>query len=270
MAVDIKKAQEQLNALYKNYDYMNDSNNDKKLLMNEAKSYINRDLSLSFKSKEQAHEIFWRCWDKDRGEQLYTDLANEYKVSREGIVNLVRGHVNKAHALCPVDYKTLKKMKKEWKEKYQSYQIIVETPGCDLLERYDQLYKNTQHYQKVNEAWKLTLPSVVYHCRFNLENPTPQSVRDYCDRIGIPRLKNDLGQYKKILDDTFMFLTTETSKTYHFNSYKSLANFFNSHDTNVGWNEHNSSEKVLKGWVPRKTTFSGWIFTIIKGEEIEP
>jgi hypothetical protein len=73
------------------------------------------DNQISFDSKEQAEEIFWKCWGEDRGEKLYKKLAKEYNVGFDGIVNLVRGaQGNGLHAWCPVDKETLKRNNKKF------------------------------------------------------------------------------------------------------------------------------------------------------------
>jgi len=220
------------------------------------------DANLTFESKEQAEEIFWKCWGSDRGEKLYKKLSKEYNVSFHGIISLVRGNFDKTtHIYCPVSYEKLEEMKEEWDQKYKSYTVVVQTPGCDLLEEYDRLYQESEQYRKVAEAWKLTTPSVVFHCRFKLKNPTPQSVREYCDSIGIPRIKNDLGQYKQILNDKWKWLTTKKSSKKVFNSYQEAANFLTSHPENVDGKKFTTQslyDKIPITWRDGYT-FSGWM-----------
>jgi hypothetical protein len=224
--------------------------------------------SLVFESKEQAEEIFWKCWGEDRGEKLYKKLAKEYGVTEGGIINLVRGNNDKtAHLYCPVSYEKLQEMKEEWEQKYKSYTVVVQTPGSDLLEEYDRLYRESEQYRKVAEAWKLTTPSVVFHCRFKLKNPTPQSVRDYCDSIGIPRIKNDLGQYKQILNDKWKWLTTKKSKKNVFNSYQEAADFLTGHPENVDSKKFNTQSLYDKMPITWRDgySFAGWM---IKKDDI--
>jgi hypothetical protein len=227
----------------------------------EHQSIKNAEHSLSFESKNQAHEIFWKCWGEDRGEKLYKKLAEEYNVGTEGIINLVRGSRKKeVHIYCPVSYSELTKMKTEWEEKYNSYKIIIKSPGYVHLNDYDNLYTKTEQYNKVAEAWKLTLPSVVYYCRYNLENPTPQNVREYCDSIGIPRIKNDLGQYKQLLN-RFKWLNNTSGDTYEFSSYTEAAEFMTAHVGNK-MKKKITREKVfdLLGMSWRDVgDFPGWI-----------
>lgn len=218
--------------------------------------------SISFESKEQAHEIFWKCWGPDRGEKLYKKLAQEYNVGLHGIIDLVRGGF-RSHAYCPVDPETLEQMKNDWQEKYQTYKVCAVIPGCDQLDNYDRLYKESGQYNKVKLAWKLTTPSVVFHCRFVLENPTPQTVRDYCDSIGVPRIKNDLGQYKTILFDKFPWLRKELSQTIEFDSYKELADFLQTHESNktVRKVDRVLAHDYVKHRIQwRGDNFLGWMF----------
>jgi hypothetical protein len=220
-----------------------------------------RDASMVFQSKEQAHEIFWKCWGPARGEKLYKKLAEEYNVGYEGIINLVRGQHNGLHIWCPVSYEKLEQMKMEWEQKFKTYTVVVQSPGSDLLEEYDRLYKESEQYRKVADAWKLTTPSVVFHCRFKLKNPTPQSVREYCDSIGIPRIKNDLGQYKQILNDKWKWLTTKKSKKKAFNSYQEAADFLTSHPDNIDkkiWTREAVFDRLGLGWRDGYI-FAGWL-----------
>lgn len=229
-----------------------------------------RSTSTLFESKEQAEEIFWKCWGADRGEKLYDKLAKEYNVGANGIINLVRGHNGSIHYMCPVDSKKLTTMKKEWEEKYNQYQIIAKTSGKDLLKEYDALYEQSEHYKKVNLSHKLATPSVVYHCRFNLKDTTPQTVRDYCDSIGIPRIKNDLGLYKQILNDKFLFLTQDVSQTYTFNSYDELAVFLTKHPDNkdkIQCSKQFAWTKVKTNISWRGNNFLGWIFRTNKEKQ---
>ena len=217
--------------------------------------------SLSFETKEQAEEIFWKCWNEDRGEKLYKKLAKEYGVTEGGIINLVRGNNDKtAHIYCPVSYEKLEQMKEEWEQKFKTYTIVIQTPGSDLLDEYDRLYRESEQYNKVADAWKLTTPSVVFYCRFKLKNPTPQSVREYCDSIGIPRIKNDLGQYKQIMN-RWKWLTTKKSKKKIFNSYQEAADFLTSHPDNVDGKKYNTQavwEKMGITWRDGYS-FAGWM-----------
>lgn len=220
------------------------------------------DARLSFESKEQAEEIFWKCWGEDRGEKLYKKLAKEYDVSFHGIISLVRGNFDQTvHLYCPVSYEKMEQMKEEWEQKFKTYTVVVQSPGSDLLEEYDRLYKESEQYRKVAEAWKLTTPSVVFHCRFELKNPTPQSIRDYCDSIGIPRIKNDLGQYKQILNDKWKWLTTKKSKKKVFKSYQEAADFLTSHPENTDnkiWTREGVFDRLGIGWRDGYS-FAGWM-----------
>jgi len=219
------------------------------------------DASLSFESKEQAEEIFRKCWSEDRGEKLYKKLAKEYGVTEGGIINLVRGNNDKtAHIYCPVSYEKLEQMKEEWEQKFKTYTIVVQSPGSDLLDEYDRLYRESEQYNKVADAWKLTTPSVVFYCRFKLKNPTPQSIREYCDSIGIPRIKNDLGQYKQIMN-RWKWLTTKKSKKKIFNSYQEAADFLTSHPENIDDKKYTTQavwEKIGITWRDGYS-FAGWM-----------
>ena len=230
-----------------------------------AESSFNK--SISFSSKEQAEEIFWKCWGEDRGEKLYKKLAKEYDVGFDGIVTLVRGRRTNAglqhHAWCPVDPITLEKMKKEWLEKYQSYTVCAVQPGYDQLNNYDRLYKESGLYQKSNEGNRMATPSVVFHCRFMLPNPNLQSVKDYCDSIGIPKINNDLRQYKNILFDKFPWLSNKPSETYEFDSYEDMAEFLRHHEENK--TIKNATRELAWDYVKHRiqwkgNNFLGWMF----------
>ena len=227
----------------------------------EKQSQHSRRVSLSFRDAEQAHEIFWQCWGEDRGEILYKKLAQKYEVGLGGIIALVRGNSDgTTHCLCPVDVATLESMKQEWIDRYQSYTITAISPGRDRLAEYDRLYEASDWYAKVVPAWKMTTPSVVYHCRYKLKNPTPQRVRDYCDSLGIPRIKNDLGQYKMLLE-RFKWLTKKISKTYKFDSIDAAAEFFTA-EFGKPISRSQIFENLQKGLAMRDTTpFAGWILT---------
>ncbi len=227
----------------------------------DNQSRSSRHASLSFTDEAQAHEIFWQCWGEDRGEKLYAQLAQRYGVSTGGIINLVRGNNNgDVHCFCPVDIATLESMKQEWTDKYQSYTITAISPGSDLLAEYDRLWQASEWYNKVVTAWKMTTPSVVYHCRYNIKNPTPQKVRNYCDSIGIPRIKNDLGQYKQVLE-RFKWLTKKHSKTHTFDSLESVAEFF-SKLSNKTITKATVWEIMKKDIALRDTSpFAGWILS---------
>jgi hypothetical protein len=220
------------------------------------------DAKISFTSKEQATEIFWLCWGPNRGEKLYKKLAKEYNVGYEGIINLVRGGI-RDHAYCPVDDATLEKMKDEWTEKYQTYKVCAVIPGNTQLDNYDRLYKESSFYARANEVNRLATPSLVYYCRFVLENPTIQTVKEYCDSIGIPKTGNDNRQYKTILEEKFPWLCNEPSETIEFDSYEEMAAFLTTHKDNKG------IRKVSRGlawdYVKHKiqwkgNNFLGWMF----------
>lgn len=219
--------------------------------------------ALTFKSKEQAEEIFNKCWSEDRGEKLYKKLAKEYNVGFEGIINLVRGNFDgSTHLYCPVSYEKLQELKEEWEQKYKSYIIEVQTPGCDLLEEYDRLYQESDQCKSAHEAWQLTTPSVVYHCRFKLKNPTPQSVREYCDSIGIPRITNTLAQYKQVMN-RWKWLTTKKSKKKVFNSYQEAADFLTSHPENENGKKFTTQSLYDKMPITWRDgySFAGWMIT---------
>lgn len=225
----------------------------------ENQSRNSRRVSLSFRDAAQAEEIFWQCWGEDRGEILYAELAKRYDVGLGGIIALVRGNSDGTqHCLCPVDRDTLESMKQEWTDKYQSYTITAISPGRDYLAEYDRLWLQSDWCAKVATAWKMTTPSVVYHCRYNIENPTPQRVRDYCDSIGIPRIKNDLGQYKMLLQ-RFKWLSNKTSKKHTFDSLDDVAEFF-SKLGNKTITKANVWETMQKDIAMRDNSpFAGWI-----------
>lgn len=223
--------------------------------------------SISFASEEQAHEIFWLCWGPDRGEKLYRKLAQQYNVGFDGIVNLVRGGRDargpKHHAWCPVDPETLEKMKKDWQQKYQGYKVYAVRPGVEHLANYDRLYKESGLYTKAIEANRMATPSVVFHCRFMLPNPTVQSVKEYCDSIGIPKINNDLRQYKNILNDKFPWLRNEPCETFEFDSYEEMAHFLQTHEDNKSIRK--VSRELAHDYVKHRIqwkgqNFLGWIF----------
>ncbi len=225
------------------------------------------DKSISFESVEQAHEIFWQCWAEDRGEKLYKKLAKKYDVGYEGIINLVRGGRDnngpKHHAYCPVDESTLEQMKQDWQKKYQSYKVCAVLPGYDQLDNYDRLYKESGLYTRLKGVNKLALPSLVFHCRFMLENPTLQTVKEYCDSIGIPKENNDMRQYKILLVEKFPWLRNELSETYEFDSYEELAEFLNNHPANKGIRK--VSRELAWDYVKHRIqwkgeNFLGWMF----------
>jgi hypothetical protein len=228
-----------------------------------------RDASMVFQSKEQAHEIFWKCWGPNRGEILYKKLAEEYNVSFQGIVNLVRGQYNGLHIWCPVDEQALEQMKEDWKQKYSTYKLYAVSPGYDQLNNYDRLFLEDAP-SNATLSKRLTTPSLVFHCRFNLDNPTPHSIRDYCDSIGIPRDYNDLRQYNAILKQYFLFLRNESSKTYEFSDYEELGNFLSNHKDNLDqlkYSRPRAHETLHKRILWRAKSFQGWMF-YIKNEEI--
>lgn len=215
---------------------------------------------ISFESKAQAKEIFYQCWDENRGEKLYQELAKKYNVSFHGIISLVRGSFNDTvHAYCPVSYDELERMKLEWEQKYKSYEIIVDTPGCDLLDIYDKLYRESLLFTTLTLAQQMTTPSIVYHCRYNLENPTPHSVREYCDSIDIPRLKNDLVQYKNILYNKWKWLTTEKSTRYIFNSYNEVNKFLTAHSENKTGKKIDCQQGKMPITWRDGYSFAGWM-----------
>jgi hypothetical protein len=267
--MDAKLFREKMETLYKGVDHSDKKQNDTYLITQDRKSILCTEHSLTFGSEEQAHEIFWKCWGEDRGELLYKKLAKEYRIGTHAIISLVRGSSKGApHIYCPVEYATLEKMKGDWDKKYKFVEIILKTPGKDLLNKYDVEYKKTSQYEKVNIAWKLALPSVVYHCRFGVESPTSHTVRDYCDSIGIPRLRNDLGQYKKILYKSFPWLVNTNSVEHTFDSYDALARFFKEKNIPGKWSRQRAWEKKNDGIGFRSgDPIAGWI--IQKGENNE-
>lgn len=217
---------------------------------------------ISFSSKEQAEEIFWMCWGPDRGEKLYKKLAEEYDVGLEGIINLVRGGF-RDHAYCPVDSFTLEKMKEDWIKKYQTYKVYAVIPGCDQLDNYDRLYKESGLYNRTTEVNRMATPSLVYHCRFVLENPTIESVKAYCDSIGIPKVNNDNRQYKTILCEKFPWLRKELSQTVEFDTYDEMAEFLTTHKDNKGIRK--VSRELAWDYVKHRiqwkgNNFLGWMF----------
>jgi hypothetical protein len=224
------------------------------------------DANLTFSSKEQAEEIFWKCWAEDRGEKLYKKLAKEYNVSFHGIISLVRGNFNKTiHLYCPVSYEKLEEMKADWEQRYKSITIVAVRPGYEHLDNYDRLYRESAQYEKVHDAWKKTLPSVVFHCRYILPTPTPQSVRDYCNNIGIPQLKNDLGQYKKILNEQFTWLRNDPAEVFEFKSYEDLGEFLTLHPDNkegLKFGRERANEKIHDRISWRSKSFQGWMFYV--------
>jgi len=220
------------------------------------------DAKISFASKEQATEIFWLCWGPDRGEKLYKKLAKKYNVGYEGIINLVRGG-QRGHEYCPVNDITLEKMKQDWREKYQTYKVCAVIPGNDQLDNYDRLYKESGLYNKAGQANKLATPNVVFYCRFILKNPTPQTVKEYCDSIGIPKVYNDMSQYNNILYKKFPWLTNKPSETVEFDSYEELAEFLNDHPANKGIRQ--VSRELAWDYVKHRiqwkgNNFLGWMF----------
>lgn len=230
-----------------------------------AKSSFNA--SISFESKEQAHEIFWKCWAEDRGEKLYKKLAKEYNVAYEGIITLVRGGRDsngpRHHAYCPVDPETLEQMKQDWVKQYQTYKVCAVIPGRDQLDNYDRLYKESGLYKKANEVNRLATPSLVYHCRFVLNNPSIQSVKEYCDSLGIPKYINDNRQYDAILNKKFPWLRNRPSETFEFDNYTELANFLHNHEDNK--TVRNVDRVLAHEYVKYKVqwkgnNFLGWMF----------
>jgi len=217
---------------------------------------------ITFESEAQAHEIFWQCWGPDRGEKLYKQLAKKYNVGYEGIINLVRGGY-RTHAYCPVTIETLEQMKKDWNQSFQTYKVYAVRPGYEHLNNYDRLYQESSYYSRATEANRMALPSVVFHCRFILENPTIQSVREYCDSIGIPKENNDNRQYKVILDQKFPWLRNGPCETFEFDSYEELAEFMNTHEDNKNI-KHVSRESawdyVKHRFQWKGENFQGWMF----------
>ena len=97
-------------------------------------------------------------------------------------------------------------------------------------------------------------------------NLLPRSVVEmYCDSIGISRIKNDLGQYKQILNDQFTWLRNEPSETFKFASYEALGEFLTTHPDNkdnLTFSQQRANEKTKDRITWRGNSFLGWMFYV--------
>lgn len=204
MKKSIKQINDRLKALYANREQGYLEEDDQRILRYERVGLLVQEHFLQFDSPQQAKEIFDKCWGEDRGEKLYKQLAKQYGVTKEGIINLVRGSYDPKtgntvpHVLCPVDIDTLEQMKKDHETKYANF-YRIKTMGVELLPVYDEIFFSGKSNANVDGWRKHFPPSFVFHCRFRLPNPTPESIREYCDSQGKPRIRNDLQIYKNIL-----------------------------------------------------------------------
>lgn len=242
-----------------------------------------------FESPEQAKEIFGKCWGEDRGDLLYKKLSKEYGVSVNGIIDLVRGGYDvktgttRTHFLCPVDLDTLNQMKKEHAIKFSNV-YKIKTKGKELLSEYDDLFFAGGSNADCNGWRKHFPPSFVFHCRFRLPNPTPESIREYCDSQGKPRIRNDLGIYKNILYgnpkpgiDWYTWMEDVDSQEIEFRNLTDALNWTNDF---LGENYYTSISHIEQCWNKKMLwrTFScgrsvptaGWIFERFnyKGEKL--
>lgn len=227
--------------------------------------------NISFESKEQALEIFNKCWGEDRGEILYQELANEYGVAFGAIISLVRGIVKSpnnviAHKYCPVSIETLVTMKEDWCKKYQPI-IVVETYGSNRLAEYDALYKSKSNYNKLSAIKQSMTPSVAYHCMHNLEDTSLKSIIEYCDSVNVPRPKInwDTRSYKELATRWIWLKKDIQSERYEFKNYREAGDFLTSHIENKDGIVHNSQsfhEKIKTGitW-KNEHSFGGWTYT---------
>jgi len=286
MKKSTKQINDQLKALYENREQGYLEEDDKRILRYERVSILNQQNFLQFKSPEQAKEIFDKCWGEDRGEKLYKQLAKQYGVAMGGIVDLVRGSYNKktgdttAHVLCPVDIDTLEQMKKDHETKYANI-YRIKTTGVELLPVYDEIFYSGKSNANVNGWRKHFPPSFVFHCRFRLPNPTPESIREYCDSQGKPRVRNDFRIYKSILHgnpepatDWYTWMQDTNSVEVEFRNlpdalewinkyigedyYTSIGHVKECFYKKLGWRTFKSQTRIpTAGWIFEQTDYKG-------------
>lgn len=226
--------------------------------------------NISFESKEQALEIFNKCWGADRGEILYEQLAHEYGVATGAIISLVRGIVKSpntfiTHKYCPVTIEELITMKDNWCKKYQPI-ILVETYGSNRLAEYDALYRSKSNYNKLSAAKQGMTPSVAYHCMHNLIDSSLSGIKEYCDSINIAKsnIQYDNRPYKDLITRWCWLKKDIQSEKYEFKNYREAADFLTSHvdnKDNIDYTPQLFHEKMKNGitWKNEKA-FGGWTY----------
>lgn len=184
MAVDIKTAQKKLESLYKNYDYTDVKNDDKKLLRSEYQSLIlkdrhanmtqeqkkqylrnirkgweNKQGTLPLETMKKLMEDIWTC---PRDDEDYLRISKKYNKSIDYL---------KYMELDQYYHPNLDKLKSNWIKKYGvSYEVI--SPGNDMLEYYD------EQNELRSESMKLLLPpSIIFHYRFRETDWKPKDVK---------------------------------------------------------------------------------------------
>ena len=285
MKKSTKQINDQLKALYENREQGYLEEDDKRILRYERVSILNQQNFLQFESLEQAKEIFDKCWGEDRSEKLYQQLAKQYGVSKGGIIDLVRGTRDKdgnltTHVLCPVDIDTLKQMKKDHETKYANI-YRIKTTGVELLPVYDEIFYSGKSNANINGWRKHFPPSFIFHCRFRLPNPTPESIREYCDSQGKPRPRNDLRVYKSILHgnpepatDWYTWMQDTNSVEVEFRNlpdalewinkyigedyYTSIGHVKECFYKKLGWRTFTSQTRIpTAGWIFEQTDYKG-------------
>lgn len=259
MTVDIKKAQERLNALYKNYDYSDKKNDDKALLHGERLSYIQKERYATESDAERDKRLnnIARGWNKKQGtlspEQKATAVREYWTCSRsdDEIDNLCKKYNLKKSALMSLglegkylDPAELKSLKEEWVKTYGvRYEII--SPGNDMLDYYD------EQNDIRKEPMKLSLkPSIIFHYRFRETDWKPKDMRAM-----FPHIKGDT--LMKLLRERCDWLVDVPSQKIVTQDLFEAENFYQevtglkatsgirrlAHEGVMGWQGH------LGGWI---------------------
>lgn len=183
MPVDIKKAQKKLESLYKNYDYTDKKNDDKKILRSEYQSLILKDrhANMTPEQKREHYRNVRKGWEEKQGalpletmkvlmEDIWTSPRNDDDYLR--IAKKYNKSVDYLKCTEQTDYHPhLDKLKKDWIKKYGvTYEVI--SPGNDMLDYYD------EQNELRSESMKLLLPpSVIFHYRFRESDWKPKEVK---------------------------------------------------------------------------------------------
>ena len=184
MTVDIKKAQERLNALYKEYDYTDKKHDDKKILHGEMLSYLHKEryASMSDEDRNELNKSIRKGWESKQGtlpletmKQLMEDIwtcprddEDYLRISKKYNKSI---DYLKCMELDQYYHPNLDKLKSNWIKKYGvSYEVI--SPGNDMLDYYD------EQNELRSESMKLLLPpSIIFHYRFRETDWKPKDVK---------------------------------------------------------------------------------------------
>lgn len=189
MVVDIKKAQERLNALYKDYDYTDKKNDDVRLLHGERLSYIQKDRykTMSEEKKSSLQHNISNGWAEKQGTlsvkqqiQLVIDYWSCSK-SPHDVKRLCKKYGLKESALKSsatqskyIGDTEYKKLQKNWQEKY-GFKVEVRSPGNDLLDFYDKQNAIRGERQRLKIP-----PSIIYNIRFSESYLSTKDIYHIC------------------------------------------------------------------------------------------